>query len=425
MTKDTWVRQFQNHKSMLDELEKAAGALEAAKAAQNRDGRKRAEATILGKSRELARAAPALAFHWLRALGDDGGIHKGLEEEVRKAWQTQTLAEQGRPENHLRTWALTGLAKELEKPALNLETLPPLSLAIQFKIELRKPYISRDDQAFYILDNPVRKDKLLQLPCVAGSSWKGALRSAARQAQIEPGSEARLFGTASDEEDEEGSKEGWLTFFSTFFQQVSLEIINPHDRRRKVGQKPILFESAPQGSTGWFTLLYCPLLPELASEPKVAFGTIQQDLQEIKRWLGAMFGEHGFGAKTSSGFGLAEIQEGELVFRWEVLQQQTPILEPEEVKQFREDYGISNFDLTPAEYRAQFHPDREEREAYQAARQAWQGYQAALNAYDQAPETGWWQRDFFGLDDGQNSLEGRMDELDQVLASLAGEEGEK
>lgn len=425
MTKDTWVRQFQTHKSLLDELDKAEGALEAAKAAQDRDAKRQAEATIEHLSTELSRAAPTLAFHWLRALGDDGRIHKDLEEEVRKAWQTQTLAEQGRPENHLRDWALTGLAKELERPALNLETLPPLSLAIQFKIELRKPYISRDDQAFYILDNPVRKDKLLQLPCVAGSSWKGALRSAARQAQIEPGSEARLFGTASDEASEEGSNEGWLTFFSTFFQQVSLEIINPHDRRRKVGQKPILFESAPQGSTGWFTLAYCPLLPELASEPGAAFATIQQDLQEIRRWLGAMFGEHGFGAKTSSGFGLAEIQEGKLEFRWEVLQQKAPTLEPEEVKQFREDYGISNFDLAPAEYRAQYHPGREEREAYQAARQAWQEYQAALEAQDQAPATGWWQREFYGADDGQNSLEGRIDELDQVLASLAGEEGEK
>ncbi len=62
-----------------------------------------------------------------------------------------------------------------------MASLPPGSWAIRFTFTLRKPYLSRDDTDWYILDNPVRKDKVFSLPLVASTGWKGMLRAAMRQ----------------------------------------------------------------------------------------------------------------------------------------------------------------------------------------------------------------------------------------------------
>src|SRR6266487_487681 len=63
-------------------------------------------------------------------------------------------------------------------PDIDLTLLPSYSFVFQFAFTLAQPYISRDEQDFYIIDNPVRKDKILKLPYVASTSWKGSLRSA-------------------------------------------------------------------------------------------------------------------------------------------------------------------------------------------------------------------------------------------------------
>ena len=55
---------------------------------------------------------------------------------------------------------------------------PRGSWALQVPFALRKPYISKDDREFYILDNPVRKEWVFQVPYIAPSQWKGALRAA-------------------------------------------------------------------------------------------------------------------------------------------------------------------------------------------------------------------------------------------------------
>ncbi len=70
-----------------------------------------------------------------------------------------------------------------------------------------------------------------------------------------------LFGNEKGVEDQELLRAGRLYFFSTFFTQKSLEIINPQDRKLRAGEKPITFESVPggiRGATGTFTLLYIP-----------------------------------------------------------------------------------------------------------------------------------------------------------------------
>lgn len=60
----------------------------------------------------------------------------------------------------------------------DLDRLPSLSFMLHIPFKLRKPYLSKDDRAFHLLDNPVRKDKVFQTPMVASTSWKGALHNA-------------------------------------------------------------------------------------------------------------------------------------------------------------------------------------------------------------------------------------------------------
>ncbi len=60
-------------------------------------------------------------------------------------------------------------------PCMN--ELPEWSFAIHLKFTLRQPYYSQDDSAFYLLDNPIRKEKVFRLPYIAPTQWKGTLHS--------------------------------------------------------------------------------------------------------------------------------------------------------------------------------------------------------------------------------------------------------
>jgi len=248
--------------------------------------------------------------------------------------------------------AALGLLKpDLPKMAL----LPFGSLFLQFDFTLATPYISKDDELFYMTEsvNPVRKDKVFKIPMCAASSWKGALRWTANQIHLVNQAQqlraaefaqrrfslARLFG---DEKGEEGNKpddlakflnelkpeatplyrqmlrhhfsvdeketlphhRGRLLCYPTFFDLIDIEVINPHSRETKAGKQPIYFESVPAGATGTFTLLYVPFdrIGEDAAETRAE---VAEDLTLIAEGVQAMLTLYGFGAKTSSGFGLA------------------------------------------------------------------------------------------------------------------------
>ncbi|RJP46225.1 MAG: hypothetical protein C4583_19255 [Anaerolineaceae bacterium] len=218
--------------------------------------------------------------------------------------------------NALRTdWAkkrlkvdLGQLPDFLKPPLIDLSQLPLGSFCIQFTFKLLKPYTSRDDNQFYIVDNPIVRDKVFRLPMVRPTAWKGSLRHALWQLghQEEDDQIKQLFGTANDEQPEKGNN-GRLYFYPTFFTQTSLEIINPHDRERRFGKNPILMESVPIGTDGAFTLLYTPLdrIGKAVGETRQQ---IFADLQLVAAGLEALFTVYGFGAKTSSGFGLASNQ---------------------------------------------------------------------------------------------------------------------
>ena len=197
----------------------------------------------------------------------------------------------------------------------DLELLPAGSFTISFGFTLTAPYISKDDTALHLLDNPVKKEWVFKLPYVAATQWKGALRMAVRQENGWDNNNAdllRLFGSANDN-DGTGNN-GRLYFYPTFFDQLSLEVINPHDRKTGAGSQPILMESVPSGTTGAFTLLYTPL-DRIGKDEAETRQQIFADLLLVATGLEALFTLYGFGAKTSSGFGVADnaVEDGKLV----------------------------------------------------------------------------------------------------------------
>lgn len=178
-------------------------------------------------------------------------------------------------------------------------TLIPGSWMICFTFKLAKPYISKDDDAFYMIDNPIKKEKVFKVPYVSGSTWKGALRSAIRLNRGWDDSKEemiQLFG--NPREDESQHRSGSLIFFPTFFNNISLEVINPHLRKEGSGTQPIYFECVPQDAEGTFALLNYPI-----------YGTQNHALESLSivaSGIERLFLDFGFGAKTSSGFGVAK-----------------------------------------------------------------------------------------------------------------------
>ena len=205
--------------------------------------------------------------------------------------------------------------------AFQQASMPAFSFMFRIPFRLRKPYISKDDAIFHILDNPVKKEWVFKKPYVAASQWKGALRSALRHRGFADDRAIilRLFGS---QRGDESKRSGRLCFFPTFFDSITLEIINPHDRKTGIGTQrgPILMEAVPAGAKGVFTLLYIPF--DLIGQDK---DEIKQqalaDLQCVAEGLQAMFITYGFGAKTSSGFGVAQNRlsgKGELLLGAEI-----------------------------------------------------------------------------------------------------------
>jgi len=210
-------------------------------------------------------------------------------------------------------------------------------LKIDFK--LKNSYISKDDEEFYIIDNPICKDKVFKTPLVRPSSWKGALRYSAMKNVLGKKEDLekvntriimlRLFGNEKKNmkdfldgqfgelknkyekklketyNDENPNLRGRLVFYPTFFDQIGLDVIAPHDRKTKTPAKgPIYFETVPPETTGTFYLLYFPFdligRRNTINEEKIG------DLRVLKDAIKDMFTKYGFGAKTTSGYGVVK-----------------------------------------------------------------------------------------------------------------------
>jgi len=242
-----------------------------------------------------------------------------------------------------------------------IDSIPKHAYLIEINFTLKKPYISRDDENFYIIDNPIVKDKVFKVPMIRASTWKGALRFAMikvfeeklnnkeineRNWKEERYKIYRLLGNEKKIEDKDEnyldeiiaealnkeplkikkefqtfvksilddgeslSKRGRLTFYPTFFDRISLEVITPLSRETKTPSLgPIYFETVPENTTGKLRILYYPYdliavgeFDKIENEAKEDFGLLGEALKKL-------FYEIGFSAKKTSGFGTAKIED--------------------------------------------------------------------------------------------------------------------
>jgi CRISPR-associated protein Cmr2 len=281
MSYDYWATMRQQEWPDLDaKIAKFAGKPSQFKPLLTRD------ATGLAYYRAFERAALALGYY--------DALEEKSQRETIKAAYTELLSD---PIPEAVPRLKTALV--LEPTDLALDHFPRFSTAWQFQFKLATDYLSQDDVSLYPIDNPVRKEHVLKLPMVAPTGWKGALRSAFRlqhSVDDENGNLVRLFGQTRDNEE---GQAGRLYFFPTYFTRLGLIVINPHDRETGIGARgPILFETVPRDSEGYFTLLYVPRSNVTTSE-------MTEDISKTTQALRAMFRTYGFGAKTSSGFGVA------------------------------------------------------------------------------------------------------------------------
>lgn len=194
-----------------------------------------------------------------------------------------------------------------------LARLPLGSFLLRVDFRLVKPYLSRDDTDFYVVDNSVRKEWVSRLPMIAATSWKGALYGTMwRQAPVEKKQDnpqlARIFG---DIRDNDNGQQGCLYFFPTFFRDyiIGAEVINPHERDTGLGIKPITLECVKSGAKGQLNLLYVNSYEtEGNGQPKSL-----SDLSGILDSVAKLLAVYGIGAKTSAGYGLCEVWGGQLI----------------------------------------------------------------------------------------------------------------
>lgn len=248
-------------------------------------------------------------YHRLIADGEKKDAD-GLRAEWSKKARKVSLAE---PSGEV--WRM------IARPRVDLTPLPPCSWFLQFTFTLVKPYISKDDNPFYIMDNPIVRDKVFQLPMVRSTSWKGNLYSALWQLGHDKKDDEQIQRLFGEIRSDEGGQAGRLFFYPTFFTQTCLEIINPHDRKRRVGKNPILFESVPAGASGTFSLLYVPF-DLIGKDEGEAEKQALEDLQQVAEGLRAMFLTYGFSAKRTSGYGVVKetVSGGFLQIRIEEIQ---------------------------------------------------------------------------------------------------------
>lgn len=239
-----------------------------------------------------------------------------------------------------------------------LDCLPKGSFFLELRFTLKKPFLSADDISLYIIDNPVRKEKVFKVPMISPMSWKGNLRNTMvkiflrdqlRLSNEEFAKErlnlSLLFGTEKGIEDDTSLAQyikmlkpdahllyidylknwfscsedksiphsaGRLRFFASFFKKIDLMVMNPHDRETNVGRNPIYIEHVPPGAKGVFRLSYIPL-DLIGRKSEDIDNCIKKDMEKISKGMSKLLYEYGFSAKNTAGFGIVEpIQEGDI-----------------------------------------------------------------------------------------------------------------
>ena len=303
---DYYSHLYLNSKNFIKNLFDAERNFENARGENNKYERESAQQSIFKNLSQLEVSDPTLFYHYLNIL------RSKQAGELLNLWKNkildQNVASNKNSEDLYETLSIFD--------ADTLKCLPAYSLLIRCVIQLIKPYISRDDHDFYIIDNPIKSDKLLRRPLVSATTWKGCFRKSLQSIQgIQEDDIVRLVGQESPQT--ENAKAGRLSFFPSFFEEKDrkIEIINPHERKNKKGGVPVSIECVRQQAKAIFTLLYVPFDLNGEYKQRKNLIEIQKDLSWLPDALNILWSQQGFGAKTSAGYDLAKLGKGELYFR--------------------------------------------------------------------------------------------------------------
>ena len=101
------------------------------------------------------------------------------------------------------------------------------------------------------------------------------------------------------------AQKGRAIFYPIYFNKLSLEIINPHNRKTKAGTNPIHYEVVPKGSSSQLQIVYIPF--DIVTENnEVIKNEADEDLKFLKACIQKAL-DNGIGAKTKLGWGKADI----------------------------------------------------------------------------------------------------------------------
>ena len=297
---------------------------------------------------------------------------------------------------------ISGTAQTSNQLKEYISKLLPYSFGIYVEFQLKAPYFSKDENEFYIIQNPILKETNFKVPMIRGSSWKGALAHAFREIinESQPSKKRkksasffRIFGAGSDTikaieqsfkkdnkkgifieklielilfelgleinqtlvkkvkalenknwkdlieeiqkwvfqsmEDPKGNlpKElkthrGRAIFYPTYFDRISLEIINPHDRRKRAGTVPIHYEVVPKYTKGVFQLIYIPY-DGITKTEETLKEEVKEDLENLLEAVEKL-SQLGIGAKTKLGWGRFELIEKHICVKGDLGDLKTP-----------------------------------------------------------------------------------------------------
>ncbi len=349
---------------------------------KNSNGRKIMSYEIVREGVEYDERNPVNFLKWNyknpRKLDNFKGIIKNKDKKY-------TVSLSGNTESKIDIESLSGIITKTEELKDFVKNLIPYSFAIHGKIKLSSPYFSRDDDNFYLIQNPCLKETVYKVPMVRGSSWKGAITAAGMELiNKEPkrfSSFVRIFGTGSDEyrsllsyfkeKDSKGNSkeklvelllkyllfelgkklnrndieeikknpENWMEvnlkvhnndftnrtgfpylqihkgraiFYPSYFDKLSLEVINPHSRKTRAGTNPIHYEVVPKDAETVLQIVYVPFDGVMTKNSDLE-EQVKNDLEFLLMCIERV-GEKGIGAKTKLGWGRFEINKENSVY---------------------------------------------------------------------------------------------------------------
>lgn len=195
-----------------------------------------------------------------------------------------------------------------------LTSLPVGSFMLKLDLKLTSPFYSRDDQAFYPTENPLKKEKIFGVPYLSAAAIKGLLRWSWQMCwgdeQIKE--EEIIFGHIkenSKDDNNSDSRQGCLYTYPLFWNgNIGLEVINPHNRTTMTGTTPIKYEVVKKDGTTTFVLLFINKISLTEKQVKTPIDSAVKYLKLLEPVISVLIEHSGLSAKRSSGWGSVTIQ---------------------------------------------------------------------------------------------------------------------